>query len=174
MPARNLPIACACLAFALFGASRLAHADDGEAPTPWDRGRISLSITLASEDAFDESYFLVGAGVGYFVLTGLEVGLDGVHWFGGDPGISVLSPQLRYVAVPLGWPLLPYVGAFYTHYFIGDPFEDFDTVGARLGAVYHQGSGLIVGVGGIAERIVSDCNDDCTSIYPEVSVGFSF
>jgi hypothetical protein len=150
-----------------------ARAQDRE-PTPWDRGRIRLSITLASDDAFGETYFLAGAGVGYFILSGLEVGLDGVHWFGGDPGISVLSPEVRYVAVSLGWPLVPYVGGFYTHYFIGDPFKDFDTVGGRLGMLFHQGGGLVVGVGGVVERIVSDCNEDCSTIYPEVSIGFTF
>ena len=165
--------AAAVLALGL-GLATGARADEGDEPTPWDRGRVSLSLALASEDAFGHSYFLAGVGVGYYVLDGLEVGLDGTHWFGDDPSISMLSPQVRYVAVPLRWPVLPYVGGFYTHYFIGSPFEDFDTIGARVGLLYHQGGGLVVGIGGIAERIISDCNEDCTSIYPELSFGFSF
>jgi hypothetical protein len=171
---RNAAFAAAALGASLVLGASTARADDGEARTPWDRGRIAISLSLGSEEAFGDDYFLVGAGVGYFVLDGLEVGVDGVRWFGGDPGISVVSPGLRYVAVPLGWPVLPYVGGFYTHYFIGGPFEDFDTVGARLGLVLHRGGGLILGGGAIAERIVSDCNEDCTSIYPELSVGFTF
>lgn len=170
---RNAALTASLGASLVLGPSTAA-ADDGEARTPWDRGRIALSLSLGSEEAFGDDYFLVGAGVGYFVLDGLEVGLDGVRWFGGDPGISVVSPGLRYVAVPLGWPVLPYVGAFYTHYFIGGPFDDFDTVGGRLGLVLHRGGGLVLGVGVIAERIVSDCDEDCTSIYPELSIGFTF
>jgi hypothetical protein len=160
----------------LFAAASVAHADDedGKEPTPWDQGSISLSIMLASEQSFDDSYFLVGLGAGYFVLDGLELGLEGVQWFGGDPSVTVVRPQARYVVTPLGWPLLPYLGGFYTHYFVGDPFADLDTVGARLGAVFNQGGGFIIGGGAVAERIVSECDDECTSIYPEISVGFTF
>jgi hypothetical protein len=168
-------VATAAVLAVLLGHAAVAGAQDaGGGPTPWDRGRISLSLALASENAFGDDYLLVGAGVGYYVLSGLEGGVDSVHWFGGSPDITVVSPQVRYVAVPLGWPLLPYVGAFFTHYFMGEPFDDFDTAGGRVGLLYHQGGGLTIGVGGTAERIVSDCREDCTSVYPELSLGFSF
>ena len=171
---RNAAFAAASLAASLALGASTARADDGGEPTPWDRGRVALSLSIGSQEAFADDYLLVGAGVGYFVLDGLELGLDGVRWFGGDPGITVASPGLRYVAVPLGWPVLPYVGGFYTHYFIGGPFDDLDTVGARVGFVLHRGGGLVLGVGAIAERIVSDCDEDCASIYPELSIGFTF
>jgi hypothetical protein len=171
---RNAALSAAALGASLVLGDGIARADDDQARTPWDRGRIALSLSIGSEEAFADDYLLVGAGVGYFVLDGLEIGLDGVRWFGGDPGISVVSPGLRYVAVPLGWPVLPYAGGFYTHYFIGAPFEDFDTVGARVGLVLHRGGGLVLGVGGVAERIVSDCDEGCTSLYPELSIGFTF
>lgn len=171
---RNAALAAAGLGVSLLLGPSAARAEPGPDGTPWGRGRIALSLSVGSEEAFGDDYLLVGAGVGYFVLDGLEIGLDGVRWFGGDPGISVVSPGLRYVAVPLGWPVLPYVGGFYTHYFIGGAFDDFDTVGARVGLVLHRGGGLVVGVGAIAERIVSDCDEDCTSIYPELSIGFTF
>jgi len=160
----------------VLASSAPARAQDGEEsePTPWDRGSISLSLALSTQDSFGDSYFVVGAGAAYFFLPGLAVGLQGVQWFGGDPDVTVVSPDVRYVAVPLRWPLLPYVGGFYTHYFIGDPFADADTLGARLGLLYHQGGGLVVGVGAAFERFVSDCNDDCSALYPEVSVGFTF
>jgi hypothetical protein len=153
-----------------------ARAQDGEerAPTPWDQGHVSLSIVLSSQKSFGDSYFVAGAGAGFFVLDGLEVGASAVHWFGGDPGVTVASPEVRYVAVPLGWPLLPYVGGFYTHFFIGGELADADSLGTRIGLLYHQGGGIIVGVGAAFERFISDCNDDCSTVYPEVSVGFTF
>ncbi len=169
------PLAAAVLAATLLTAAGTARAQDEEPePTPWDQGHIGLSIALSSQDSFGDSYFVAGAGAGFFVLRGLELGGSVVRWFGGEPGITVVSPHVRYVAVPLGWPLLPYVGAFYTHYIIDDAFADADTVGTRLGMLYHQGGGLIVGVGAAFERFVSECDDDCSTIYPEVSVGFSF
>lgn len=177
MPMRRnaASLAAAVLASTLL-LSRTALAQDEEErePTPWDQGHISLAIVVSSQDSFGDSYFVVGGGAGFFVVDGLELGGRVVRWFGGDPGITELSPHVRYVAVPLGWPLLPYAGAFYTHYFIEDIFPDADTVGARLGMLYHQGGGLTVGVGAAYERFVSDCEDDCSTIYPEVSVGFSF
>jgi len=172
---RLAPVAAALVAGLLGPGSSTARAQEGESEsTPWDQGSIAVSIVLASQEAFDTSYIAIGAGAGYYVLPGLEVGLQGVKWFGGFPSVTVVSPEVRYVAVPLGWPLLPYVGGFYTHYFRADPYADFDSVGARLGLMYHPGEGLIAGVGGAFERFVSECFDDCSTIYPEISVGFNF
>jgi len=165
-------ILAATVLVATAGTAR-AQGEDPE-PTPWDQGHISVGIVLSSQDSFGDSYFVVGGGAGFFVVDGLELGGRVVRWFGGDPGITELSPHVRYVAVPLGWPLLPYAGAFYTHYFIEDVFADADTVGARLGMLYHQGGGFTVGVGAAYERFVSSCEDDCSTIYPEVSIGFTF
>jgi hypothetical protein len=161
----------------LIASAATAHAqdeDEDEEPTPWDQGRIALTLVLSTQESFGDSYFVVGAGGGYYVLPGLELGVVGVRWFGGDPGVTEVSPQVRYVVTPLGWPLLPYVGAFYTHFFIEGELADADTIGGRVGLLYHQGSGLIVGVGAAFERFVSECSDDCSTIYPEVSVGFTF
>jgi hypothetical protein len=169
------PLSALVLVSAVIGfTAGTARAQDDEEPTPWDQGSVSLSLVVSTQDSFGDDYFVAGAGAGYYVLPGLELGGSAVRWFGGDPGITQVSPHVRYVAVPLGWPLLPYVGAFYTHFFIEDAPPDEDTVGARLGLLWHQGTGLVFGVGAAFERFVSDCNDDCSTVYPEVTVGFSF
>jgi hypothetical protein len=169
------PLAALVLVCAIGLAAGTARAqDDDEEPTPWDQGSISLSLVVSTQDSFGDDYFVAGAGAGYFVLPGLELGGGVVRWFGGDPGITQVSPHVRYVAVPLRWPVLPYVGAFYTHFFLDDGLADADTVGTRAGLLWHQGTGLVFGVGAAFERFVSDCNDDCSTVYPEVTVGFSF
>jgi hypothetical protein len=146
-------------------------------PTPFDRGRISLNVSLGTQRTFDETYFAVGGRIGYYVLDGLEVGFGGVKWFGGDPSIAMISPELRYVLYPVDWSFRPFVGGFYHHWFIGDPYDDYDTVGGTLGVMYAQrGSALVLGLGATVEHVVSTCDDmteDCTMIYPAVFLGFS-
>jgi len=156
------------------GVARAQDGDDGDrVETPWDQGHISLSVALSKQTSFGDDYFVVGAGAGYFVLPGLMLGASGVHWFGGDPAITTVSPEVRYVAVPLRWPVLPYVGGFYTHFFLDGESPDADTLGLRTGLLYHQDR-IVFGVGAAFERFVSDCNDDCSTVYPEVTVGFTF
>lgn len=155
------------------GAQSLLEEEPEEPPpTPWDQGRISLGISLGSQGAFGERYFAVGGGVGYFVLPGLALSLSGERWFGGDPGIARLTPEVRYVAYRIPFVLKPYAGVFYNHWFIGQPFDDVDTVGGRLGLMINQGGGLIIGGGVAVERTLTAC-DDCVEIYPDIVLALS-
>jgi hypothetical protein len=170
----------ACALLVLLGSGAHAHADPGflepgPRETPFDRGRVSLSAGGGSQTAYGFRYFGVGVGAGYYVLDGLEVGLFALHEFGGGPSISEVSPSLRYVAQPLvgRWPLIPYAGVFYNHWFIGDTFSDLDRVGARGGLLYLSGR-IIAGAGAAYEHTVSMCSQDCDSVYPDVTLGFSF
>lgn len=144
-------------------------------PTPFDRGKFGLSGGGGSQTAFGYRKFVVGVGVGYFVLDGVEVGLAGLHQFGDGPSVSQLSPSLRYIAQPLVGhsPLIPYIGGFYRHWFIGSEIEDVDTLGARAGALFLSGR-LILGLGVVVERTISTCDADCVEVYPDVTIGFSF
>jgi hypothetical protein len=150
---------------------------DEQQPTPFDQGRISLGLSLGTQRSFDETYFSVGGRVGYYVLPGLELGVSGLKLFGGGPSIAMASPEARYVLYPVDWPARPFVGAFYRHWFIGAPYDDYDTLGGTLGVLWAQGSGLVLGIGLTVERVVSSCDssngDDCTLIYPALVVGLS-
>jgi hypothetical protein len=143
-------------------------------PTPFDRGKVGLSIGGGSQTSLGHRYFAIGGGVGYFVLDGVELGLAGLHQFGDGPSISKLTPSLRYIAQPLvgRWPLIPYVGGFYNHWFIGDDIDDVDTVGTRGGLVFISGQ-LVLGVGVVYEHIVSTCSDDCDAIYPDFTISLA-
>jgi hypothetical protein len=153
--------------------SLLEEQEQEPAPTPWDQGRVGFSVSLGSQSAFGERYFAVGGGAGYYVLAGLELSLYGEYWFGGGPSVARLTPEVRYVAFQIPLPLKPYAGVFFNHWFVGDTFEDIDSVGCRAGLMFHQGRGLIIGGGVAVERILSTC-DDCVEIYPDIILGLTF
>ncbi len=170
-----------CLA-AILLASTVAHADDAvvatepKPPTPFDRGKMNLSAAGGTTSNFGERYFAIGAGFGYFVLDGLELELAAVHQFGDGPSISKVSPAVRYVVQPLVGrsPLIPYVGVFYNHWFIGDGYADVDAIGGRAGLLYISGR-VLLGLGIAAERTVSECIDnDCWTVYPDFTISLSF
>jgi hypothetical protein len=161
----------------VLAAAAPAHADDTEPPppkTPFDRGKFGLSVGGGTQSALGVQYFVIGAGLGYYVLDGVEVGASGIEEFGSGPNIAKLSPSLRYVAQPLvgKWPVIPYVGTFYTHWFIGGGNPDEDTVGARSGLLFVSGQ-LVLGLGVAVEHVVSTCTMDCTSIYPDVTISLA-
>jgi hypothetical protein len=142
---------------------------------PFLQGSPSLTLTLGSAWVGSNDYFIVGAGLGYYLLDGLEVGLDGAIWLFDSPTIGTLTPQIKYVVHQL--PLIkPYIGTFYRHYFVGDDFEDLDSVGARVGIYIVSGKGAYFGIGGLYEHML-DCNEnvlECDDWYPELLVGISF
>ena len=166
----------AALAVLVLVSVSVARGDDTPRPTPFDRGRIGISLGGGTQTNFDTSYVWLGAGVGYFVLDGLEVELDGVHEFGNGPSISMLSPSIRYVAQPLvgSWPVIPYVGASYAHWFFGGGYGDVDTIGARAGVLYISGlrvGAIVLGLGAAYDHVLGSCITGCDSVYPDVTIG---
>ena len=112
-----------------------------------------------------------GGGLGYYVINGLEVSLDGEVWLGSTPQLYRLSPGVRYTfwQVPR---LRPYVGAAYRRTWATDGFPDFNSALGRAGAFYTRGRGY-AGIGVVAEKFF-DCSGDCTNVYPELLFAISF
>lgn len=142
---------------------------------PFKKGSRRVSIVAGSGQMFSDDYLIIGLGAGYYVLDGLELGLDGEAWLGGDPDIYKLSPQAKYI-LPTQSRLRPYVGAFYNHLFI-DHYDDLDTIGGRGGVYFIQEEQWFFGVGVVYESYLN-CDDrvysSCDDIYPEISFSFSF
>jgi len=166
-----------------------AHADDAPPPpTPFDQGRVSITGGGGTSFSLGHHYIVIGGGVGYYVLDGVELSLRAMEQFGENdgrgldvPNIAELSPQLRYVAQPLvaHSPVVPYVGVFYNHWFIGDDYKDFDTIGARAGALLVSGK-IVFGLGVVVEHVLTTCNSEgpaCVyvddSVYPDITLGFT-
>jgi hypothetical protein len=141
----------------------------------FSQGSAHLSVVGGSGYAFNESYLVIGAGINYYLVDGLSVGLHAEAWTGGDPGIYKITPSVQYVFYQVPH-VSPYVGAFYTRTFI-DHLPDLDSAGGRAGVYFAVGRSAYIGVGAVYENYL-DCNKstyrDCSEIYPEVSISFAF
>ena len=139
----------------------------------FSKGAASVGIVAGSGRAFQDDYIILGVGVGYYVVNGLELGIDVQHWFSGDPSITKISPQIRYVFTQPKT-IKPYVGVFYRRTFI-DNLEDDDSFGYRAGAYFSANNGVYIG-GGIVYEEFQDCSRfvDCANTYPEIIISVSF
>jgi hypothetical protein len=141
----------------------------------FSRGRTHFVITGGTGYAFDESYLVLGAGVSYYVLDGLNVGLFIESWSGSDPTLTKLTPSVQYVfhRVPV---LKPYIGGFYRRTYVSG-LSDINSVGGRAGVYLEAGRNAYLGAGAVYESYL-DCNKtvyrSCSDTYPELSFTIAF
>ncbi len=155
-----------------------ASVGTGGISTAFSKNSTSVGVIVGSGSTFNDNYIILGVGVGYYVLQGLEIGLDVQHWFSGDPSITKVSPQIRYVFTQPKV-IKPYVGAFYRRTYFGDfkgiSIDDQDSFGYRAGAYFSTNNRVYIG-GGIVYEEYKDCDPsyDCSTTYPEILFMVSF
>ncbi|HEY7742871.1 MAG TPA: hypothetical protein VIA19_07480 [Burkholderiales bacterium] len=139
------------------------------------KGRTHFFITGGSGYAFDESYFVLGLGVSYYLIDGLSAGLAYESWSGSDPGMYKITPSLTYVFYQVDR-VKPYVGGFYRRTNV-DGLPDIDSAGARGGVLLQAGRNVHFGFGVVYESYL-DCSTavyrKCDSTYPELSFTIAF
>jgi len=153
--------------------------DDGgrdRSAGPFSKGMVRLTLLVGWGSTIRDDYLILGGGPGYFLIDGLEIGLDYEAWILGDPVMHRVSPETKYIFhfVPV---LKPYVGVFYRHTFVTGGYDDYDQVGARGGLFYvPRNGGSYVGAGAVYDRLL-DCESstfiECDSVYPEIFFGVS-
>ena len=140
---------------------------------PFGAGSKSLSIVVGAGTAFNDNYTIIGGGIGYYVIDGLELSIDAEVWTGGDISIKKVSPGVQYVFMR-SEELKPYIGVFFKRASI-EGFEDLDSVGGRIGAVFSSRSGAYLSAGLVYENDL-DCTEttfvECDDTYPELSITF--
>lgn len=121
-----------------------------------------------------KNYTILGASADYFVIDDLSVGIGYTGWFGSSPTISQLTIPLNYY-IPLDKKLRPYIGTFYRYTFIGKPYEDYSSFGAKAGVSMQVSKKAYLGAGWVQEYY-DNCSNfkDCSAGYLEVSLIFSF
>lgn len=141
----------------------------------FSKGKSRGTLYGTTAGSFDETYFVLGLGYGYYVLNGLQLGLDAESWLGANPNVYKVTPQAIYVA-DFGKPIFPYVGGFYRRTFVED-FDDLDSYGGRVGAYFLMGSNVYTGIGYVFEQYTG-CEEsvytDCSTSYPEFNISVAF
>ena len=155
-----------------------ASAGTGGVSTAFSKNSTSVGVVLGSGSAFNDNYLILGVGVGYYVVKGLELGIDLQRWISGEPSITKLSPHIKYVFTQPKV-IKPYIGAFYRRTYYGDykgiELDDQDSFGYRAGAYFSTDNRVYIG-GGIVYEEFKDCSafTECSITYPEILFTVSF
>jgi len=159
----------------LIGALLTCFPTQIRAAEPFGRGNTTGSIFVGAGRALDREYTTLGGTLGYMVSEGLMLGVSAEMWLGNEPDIYKFTPEVRYTFTQVA-PVKPYVGAFVSRTIYDGP-PDRNTYGARGGIYMPFGSNAAFNVGVVYEKI-SGCNpstyNDCSQLYPEAGVLFSF
>ncbi|HWH48335.1 MAG TPA: hypothetical protein VN664_11075 [Burkholderiales bacterium] len=159
----------------LIGALLACFSSYIRAAEPFARGNTTGSIYLGAGRALDREYTTLGGTLGYMVSEGLMLGVSAEMWLGNEPDIYKFTPEVRYTFTKPAR-VKPYVGAFVSRTTY-DGLPDTNTYGARGGIYMPFSSNAAFNVGVVYEK-VSDCNEatynDCSQLYPEAGVLFSF
>ncbi len=138
-------------------------------------GRTRLSLTAGYVSSHEKDYAVIGAGAGYYLLNGLEAGLDGEAWMGSKPHIYSVSPGLRYTFTQME-SMKPYVGGFYKRTFY-DTLSDLSSAGGRAGVSSTLGEHTYLNAGLVYEKFFN-CSEtiytDCDQLYPELGISFTY
>jgi hypothetical protein len=140
----------------------------------FDEGSLTAIISICCGRFFNDDYLIIGGGIGFYLVDGVELGVDLNAWTGGDPSIHEITPKVTYVYDNPSH-VKPYLGAFYNRTYI-DGFEDRNAIGYRAGMYIPQGDRLLIGIG-IVYTELQDCSESiyisCSESYSELSVMFS-
>ncbi len=136
------------------------------------KGNKHFGAIAGLGSSFNQNYLILGGDVGYFVVDGLEVAIGGEGWLFQTPTIWKVTPQIKYTVYQMK-SVHPYVGAFYRHTFMSEPFDNFDSWGGKAGVAYKKGRHMVSL--GLVHEMYLDCDgDNCSDTYPEAAFWISF
>ncbi len=140
-------------------------------------GTTSFALMLGAGEQLQRNYTFVSGRAGYYFIDDVEASVALDAWFGNDPRIYKLTPELRYVySAPRN--VKPYVAGFVARSFYkGSAVADTDSYGARVGAYFPLSRRSFLGLGLVHERF-TNCDariyGDCRQTFSELSLHFVF
>jgi len=147
---------------------------DGAA-TIFAQGKTRLSVSAGYGSWNNNDYGIVGLGAGYYLIDGLEAGVDGEAWLGSKPHLYSASPEVQYTFYQFE-SFKPYVGGFYKRS-IYDILKPLDSAGVRAGLVTPLGEHTYVSFGLVYENYFN-CStavySSCSQTYPEIGLAFVY
>ena len=141
------------------------------AEAPWWT-RLRLYANLGATSAYGSTYGALGLGVGYAVGFGLVPSLQLGVGFGGSPTVVSLQPGLDWFA-PVPGPLRPYVGAYWSQWFVGSGYDDQAAYGFRFGLGFARLGPSMFTLGLAWERAYAGCTSGCSFWIPQVGAAFA-
>jgi hypothetical protein len=142
----------------------------------FEKGTTNVLLTVGFGSAAGESYYSIGAGLGYYLINGLGAGVSAEARQGLDPDLTKVTPWVEY-SFGVSPAARPYLGAFYRRTYVSG-YDDFDTWGYRGGLYVRAGRG-VWGYAGLVQEELIDCKGlpssvSCSDTYSELGVVFSF
>ena len=146
-----------------------------EPPRPFGRGNINVGLGLGFSAGAGETAFSVGGAFGYFVLDGLEPGLQLDVTFGSNrPTVTALLPYLRWIFYR-SYSVSPYLKAQGGRFFVTG-HADVTALGGGGGIVVFISRRVGLQLEGLVFRLFPKdvCADECTVTDFGLSFGIYF
>ena len=100
------------------------------------------------------------------MLHGIAPNVELGYAFGNSPTLWTLRPGVTwYMPLPI---VRPFVGAYYTHWFVGGGLPDQNGIGGRAGLSL----GRVITLGVTYDHALG-CSQNCDSWTPQISAGLS-
>jgi len=143
--------------------------DAPPAPAAAPPARQAQPYTWASVGttfAYGQTYGSANVGAGLLVRYGIAPNVELGYAFGNSPTLWSLRPGVTWY-VPVS-NVRPYLGAFYTRWFVGDGQPDQNGIGGRAGFSL----GRVISLGVTYDHAFG-CDRNCDSWTPMISAGLS-
>ena len=144
-------------------------------PRPFEQGTMNLGLIFGLS-AGAETSITVGGRFGYYVLPGLEPGIEVDTTFGSDRATTLsLMPYLRWVFLR-SYALSPYLKAQGGRWFIFSGYDDLTALGGGGGLVIFLNRMVGLQVEGLVFGLLPQeaCAGDCVATSVGLSLGLYF
>ncbi len=135
-------------------------------PSQWS-GKPYSWASFGTTFAYGQTYANANVGVGWLMRNGIAPNVEVGYAFGNSPTLWTLRPGVTwFMPIPT---IHPYVGAYYTRWFVGSGLPDQNGIGGRAGISLGRVLSL-----GVSYDHALGCDRNCDSWTPTLSAGISY